>query len=147
MEKTLNYPPLEELKTLTEEEVRAWFGKVRIWRDEHIDELRHQQETAIFNIRTEQKVERNRIICLIDLKRSQLPTGGNTDERERTLTLRNEIHNLDYEMQTNDINSRKKIADIKYESKRAINDIQRQWETATGTLKQALAFVCNKTED
>ena len=92
-------------------------------------------------------MERNRIICLIDLKRSQLPTGGNTDERERTLALRNEIHNLDYEMQTNDINSRKKIADIKYDSKRAINDIQRQWETATGTLKQALAFVCNKTED
>jgi len=89
-------------------------------------------------------VERNRIVCLIDLKRSQLPNGGTPEEREVALALRQEIHNLDYQMQLNDINSQKKLNDLRHDKKVAINNLQRQWETAVGTLKQALVFVCEK---
>ena len=145
--KICKLPPLEDLKQLSEEEVRAWFGKVNTYRDEAIMQIRTKCDNDVFNVRTEQQVERNRIICLIDIKRSQLPSGGTPDEREKALALRQEMHNLDHQMQLNDINTQKKIYDLKHEKKVAINDIQRQWETATGTLKQALAFVCNKTED
>lgn len=140
----LNYPPLEDLKQLSEEEVRAWFGKVNAYRDEAITQLRTKCDNAIFNVKTEQQVERNRIVCLIDLKRSQLPNGGTPEEREVALALRQEIHNLDYQMQLNDINSQKKLNDLRHDKKVAINNLQRQWETAVGTLKQALVFVCEK---
>nr|WP_288282299.1 hypothetical protein [uncultured Prevotella sp.] len=82
----VNYPPLEDLKQLSEEEVRAWFGKVNTYRDEAIMQIRTKCDKDVFNVRTEQQVERNRIICLIDLKRSQLPSGGTPDEREKAFT-------------------------------------------------------------
>lgn len=140
-------PPLEDLKQLSEEEVRAWFGKVNTYRDEAIMQIRTKCDNDVFNVRTEQQVERNRIICLIDLKRSQLPSGGTPDEREKALALRQEMHNLDHQMQLNDINTQKKIYDLKHEKKVAINALQRQWETATGALKQALIFVCEKAKE
>ena len=140
-------PPLEDLKQLSEEEVRAWFGKVNTYRDEAIMQIRTKCDNDVFNVRTEQQVERNRIICLIDLKRSQLPSGGTPDEREKALALRQEMHNLDHQMQLNDINTQKKIYDLKHEKKVAINALQRQWETATGVLKQALIFVCEKAKE
>ena len=146
-QKFVNYPPLEDLKQLSEEEVRAWFGKVNTYRDEAIMQIRTKCDKDVFNVRTEQQVERNRIICLIDLKRSQLPSGGTPDEREKALALRQEMHNLDHQMQLNDINTQKKIYDLKHEKKVAINALQRQWETATGVLKQALIFVCEKAKE
>lgn len=110
-------------------------------------QIRTKCDKDVFNVRTEQQVERNRIICLIDLKRSQLPSGGTPDEREKALALRQEMHNLDHQMQLNDINTQKKIYDLKHEKKVAINALQRQWETATGVLKQALIFVCEKAKE
>ena len=109
-----------------------------------VNQGRNKCDNAIFNVKTEQQVERNRIVCLIDLKRSQLPNGGTPEEREVALALRQEIHNLDYQMQLNDINSQKKLNDLRHDKKVAINNLLRQWETAVGTLKQALVFVCEK---
>lgn len=138
MEKSFNYPPLTELLTLSESEIREWFSKVTIWRDEEMASIRYDAEQEITTLRTEAEIERKRICALMDLKRKQMKCDGTPDARDHNIAIRKAVRDLDFDLRMFELEQSRKLSEIGYRRTTDINAVQRQWEKTHGQLCQAL---------
>lgn len=130
--------PPEELSALPESEIRALIGKVTNHRDTLRFDLDHQFNHDKLNIQQEDAVERQRILSLISLKKTNLPRGGSIEETMKAVEIKKEINELDIKLREISLATQRKLVDLRYEHSKSKNEIQRQWETDMGILKMYL---------